>query len=149
MTYIGIDPDIRCSGVAVVKDGSIGLFNMTLQEILADALSRPADSTVYVVEASWLIGSANWHLRQGNGRRVSSAMGYDIGRNHQIGIDIVCMLRHLGFDVMEKKPLRKIWAGRDGKITHDELVRITRMKQRRSNQEQRDALLLVWTEIGK
>ena len=55
----------------------------------------------------------------------------------------------MGVDVKLIKPLRKIWHGRDKKITHDELCQITKMiNVRRTNQEERDAALLAWEHAG-
>ena len=42
------------------------------------------------------------------------------------------------------KPLKKIWQGRDRKITAEELEQVTG-KMIRTNQEGRDAALLAWT----
>lgn len=146
-TYIGIDPDVDGSGYAVLlPDGGIWCGNLTIAGILNDAEIRQKGRTVYVLEAAWLTGKVNWHFSGGENRRVSSAMGYSIGRNHQAGMDIAALLRHLGHEVREVRPLKKLWRGRDGKITHEELCRLTGWGAPRSNQEQRDALLLAWVE---
>ena len=149
-TYIGIDPDVDGSGYAVVlPDGGISCVNLSVPEILRDAGMRQQGRTVFVIEAAWLTGKANWHFSGGENRRVSSAMGYSIGRNHQAGMDIAALLRHMGHEVREVRPLKKFWRGRDGKITHAELCRLTGWTVARSNQEQRDALLLAWVESGR
>lgn len=148
-TYIGIDPDVDGSGYAVLlPDGGIWCGNLTIAGILNDAEVRHG-RTVYVLEAAWLTGKVNWHFSGGENRRVSSAMGYSIGRNHQAGMDIAALLRHMGHHVREVRPLKKLWRGRDGKITHEEICRLTGWTAKRSNQEQRDALLLAWVESGR
>ena len=148
-TYIGIDPDVDGSGYAVLlPDGGIWCGNLTIAGILNDAEARHG-RTVYVLEAAWLTGKVNWHFSGGENRRVSSAMGYSIGRNHQTGMDIAALLRHLGHEVREVRPLKKLWRGKDGKITHEEICRLTGWDAPRSNQEQRDALLLAWVESGR
>ena len=63
-------------------------------------------------------------------------------------MDIVELLRHRGISVVEKQPLVKIWSGKDGKITHDEMTSICGWGRTRSNQEERDALLLAWDHAG-
>ena len=149
-TYIGIDPDVDGSGYAVLlPDGILHCGNATLAEIADDARKFRRDKVVYVIEAAWLTGKVNWHFSGGENRRVSSAMGYSIGRNHQAGMDIAALLRHMGHEVREVRPLKKFWRGRDGKITHEELCRLTGWTAARSNQEQRDALLLAWVESGR
>lgn len=148
-TYIGIDPDVDGSGYAVLlPDGGIWCGNLTIAGILNDAEVRHG-RTVYVLEAAWLAGKVNWHFSGGENRRVSSAMGYSIGRNHQAGMDIAALLRHMGHEVREVRPLKKLWRGKDGKITHEEICRLTGWTAPRSNQEQRDALLLAWVESGR
>ncbi len=148
-TYIGIDPDVDGSGYAVLlPDGGIWCGNLTIAGILNDAEVRHG-RTVYVLEAAWLTGKVNWHFSGGENRRVSSAMGYSIGRNHQAGMDIAALLRHMGHEVREVRPLKKLWRGKDGKITHEEICRLTGWTGPRSNQEQRDALLLAWVESGR
>jgi transposase len=47
-----------------------------------------------------------------------------------------------------RKPLLKRWKGQDGKITHEELCEVLKdwgivFNRKRSNQEERDALLLA------
>ena len=150
-TYIGIDPDVDGSGYAVIWPDweRISCRNLSIPEILRDADIRQKGRTVFVIEAAWLTGKVNWHFSGGENRRVSSAMGYSIGRNHQAGMDIAALLRHMGHEVREVRPLKKLWRGKDGKITHDEICRLTGWDAKGSNQEQRDALLLAWVESGR
>jgi hypothetical protein len=61
---------------------------------------------------------------------------------------VVECLQYYGIEVMEKQPLRKIWQGKDRKITHAEITAITGWDKKRSNQEERDAMLLAWNESG-
>lgn len=150
-TYIGIDPDVDGSGYAVIWPDweRISCRNLSIPEILRDADIRQKGRTVFVIEAAWLTGKVNWHFSGGENRRVSSAMGYSIGRNHQAGMDIAALLRHMGHEVREVRPLKKLWRGKDGKITHEEICRLTGWDAKGSNQEQRDALLLAWVESGR
>ena len=71
-----------------------------------------------------------------------------MGRNHQIGIDIADIARHFSLDVRLQPPLRKIWTGKNRKITHEEICAITGYTAKRSNQEERDAMLLAWTSAN-
>jgi len=54
------------------------------------------------------------------------------------------MCKHYGIEVIEHFPLRKIWKGKDGKITQEELASFTGLKGR-TNQDARDAALLAWS----
>ena len=146
-TYIGIDPDVDGSGYAVVSpDGGIFCGNLTIADILRDAEMRQQGRTVYVIESAWLTGKVNWHFTGGENRRVSSAMGYSIGRNHQTGMDIAALLRHLGHEVREVRPLKKFWRGRDGKITDDEVCGLRGGTAGRGSQERRGDLVLAGGE---
>lgn len=67
---------------------------------------------------------------------------------HETGRKIVEMLEHSGIEVVEQHPLRKIWQGKDGKITHEEMTMVCGWDKKRSNQEERDAMLLAWNASG-
>ena len=49
--------------------------------------------------------------------------------------------------MIEQYPLRKIWKGKDGKITDEEIKAFMPIIER-TNQEERDAALLAWNEAG-
>jgi len=98
---------------------------------------------VVVVEASWMI-QANWHVNKFDRRNRAAAKGYDVGRNHQVGMLIVEMCKVNGIPVVEHIPLRKCWSGKDRKITHEELTQFCPVDKTRTNQEMRDAVLLAW-----
>lgn len=158
---IGIDPDCDRSGVAVldVRGRELEVFCMEFAELVqhltcAAAYSIEGGSILVVVEASWNT-QANWH---GGGRNhggaYSASLGYDVGRNHETGRKISEMAKAYGLEVEEKRPLRKCWKGKDGKITHGELVSlldgsgVRHSLGGRSNQEERDAALLALDASG-
>lgn len=98
------------------------------------------------VEAGWLEKKSNHHGLQG---RRAEKIAKDVGANHQTGRLIIEMLDSMGIEAREAQPLVKCWKGSDRKITHEELDRIVGgMPGRRSNQEERDALLLAWVRSG-
>ena len=125
---IGIDPDVKKSGVAI-NDKSTGIITSfsfafpDLLDFLKDVSIR-FDATIYV-EASWLIKKSNFH---GGNTRVSSLIAKHVGRNHQTGILIVEMCKHYGLDVVEIEPLAKCWKGKDKKITLDELKKFAKVE---------------------
>lgn len=145
---IGIDPDVKMSGVACVDvaEGTVVADALPLPQLLdyvIELASVPGRRVSVVVEASWSTAH-NWHGKANDGKKVAGRKGYDVGRNHQTGMAIVEILKHRGIVVVEKRPLVKIWKGKDGKITHDEITAICGWNRKRSNQEERDALLLAW-----
>lgn len=167
---IGIDPDIEASGIGIVTidaDGkvttSIGRHPLPgLVERLvhfkagqdADArLGEPVPDTRIFIEAGWL-NQGNWHVNPSDNKQIAAAKGRAAGRNHQIGIDLSDFLiyHRISHDLV--RPLQKCWKGKDRKITHAELDAIVRwvnregLPRKRSNQEERDALLIAWVQSG-
>ena len=152
--FIGVDPDLEKSGVAYLEKSTRKLEVCTLSfpDLLdylkavkekSDELGEPV---IVVVEAGWL-NKGNWHLLSKDSRAVSAAKGNHTGRNHEVGRKIVEMCKHYGLEVVEKRPLRKIWKGKEGKITHKELSSFTGITGR-TNQEGRDAALIAWDYAG-
>lgn len=148
-TIIAIDPDTEKSGVARLdvaerKSWADTLPFPLLVEYVRQAIRmNKGRSTAVVVEASWH-KIHNWHLSRRDSLGIAAKKGYDEGRNHEAGRKIIEMLNHYGIEVVEKEPLRKIWQGTDRKITHTEITAITGWDKKRSNQEERDAMLLAW-----
>ena len=151
---IGIDPDTDKSGVAQLRVAGreMETFSLSFPELL-DYLQRMAQyqhrtgvKVLVVVEASWKI-TTNWHTQRGESVRTAARKGKDAGRCHEVGRKIVECARHYGLEVKEQLPLKKIWKGKDGKITHEEISAFIHMGSR-SNQETRDAALLAWNEAG-
>jgi hypothetical protein len=149
---IGIDPDVNKSGVARLEGNRVELSSLSFP-ILIDFLMRLKGAelnggprAVIVVEASWKI-SHNWHAHRGDSKGTVARKGNDAGRCHEVGRKIVECARYYGLEVVEKLPLKKIWKGKDGKITHEEISAFMAIGKR-SNQEERDAALLAWDYAG-
>lgn len=151
---IGIDPDCEKSGISQLDTTSnkLEIFSLSFPELIdylmriADYQHRMGKKVVVVVEASWKI-STNWHVSQRDSKGTIARKGKDAGRCHEVGRKIAECARHYGLEVVEKLPLKKIWKGKDGKITHEEITAFIHMPSR-SNQEQRDAALLAWDYAG-
>ena len=150
---LAIDPDVEQSGVARLdvtqrKSWADTLpFPMLIEYIRQVYRTNLGKSIAVVVEASWH-KTHNWHLNRRDTLGIAARKGYDEGRNHEAGRKIIEMLNYYGIEVIEKEPLRKIWKGPDGKITHTEITAITGWEKKRSNQEERDAMLLAWDRSG-
>ena len=158
---IGIDPDIAKSGVAVLNRHTkeLTLDSLTFPELL-DFLQwskRKAEVTqnsiCVLVEAGWL-NTTHWHLNHNDTRASAAAKGNSVGRNHETGRKIVEMCQHWQIPHKAIKPLAlklgksHLWNGKDGKITHEELASFAQLKQKRTNQEERDAALIAWNYAG-
>ena len=151
---IGIDPDVKKSGFAFIaeKGEVVVLGSYTFPELIEylqiarDRFLAENMRVVVVVEASWKI-STNWHTGRGDSIRTAARKGKDAGRCHEVGRKIVECAQYYGLEVVERLPLKKIWKGKDGKIT-DEEIKAFMPIQGRTNQEERDAALLAWDYAG-
>jgi hypothetical protein len=152
---IGIDPDVDQSGIARLDLPSRKCFATHLPFAalldyiftIRDIAKLKGETLKVVVEASWLI-SHNWHIALRDSKAVAAKKGEQVGRMHETGRKIVEMLEHHDIQVIEHQPLKKCWKGADGKITHNELTQVCGWDKKRSNQEERDAMLLAWYHSG-
>ena len=146
---IGIDPDIEKSGVCYLYTPTrqVEVSTMDFPHLIEYLSEFESDcNVVVVVEASWKT-KHNWHGKWGDSSRIMAAKGYDVGRNHELGQLIVQMCEYWKIPVVEKAPLKKMWKGRDGKITHEEMMNIFKTNGyspllKKSNQEERDSFLI-------
>lgn len=150
---IGIDPDSEKNGVAIVSPAT-RLLNcecLTFAETIAGLQGYKyraevlKQSFIVVIEAGWL-NRSNWHTH-GNAK-LAAAIGRSTGMNHQTGILLAQMCDYYKIPYKLQKPLKKCWKGKDGKITHAELTKQLQLRgytdiPKRTNQEQRDAVLLI------
>ncbi|WP_313418805.1 hypothetical protein [Sphingobacterium multivorum] len=141
---IGIDPDVDRSGVAIYNRETKGIKLSALSFFSLFDLLKEEKLKIreVVVEASWLIKKSNFHCER-KGASVASRIGSKTGANHEVGRKIVEMCKVLDIKCVCVRPLKKRWKGPKGKITHEEFKMITKISQR-TNQEMRDAGLLVW-----
>lgn len=164
---IGIDPDTKASGWACIdlSDRTVHLETLTFMDILAiltewrrevdDHYLDEAYSYRFVVEDIWRVAH-NWHVSPRDNRQTISKKGYHIGRCSMVGQLIYEAIGAHFFPRIAQPPLRKVWRGADGKITHPELLELCEKhdlilppsKQKQTNQEERDALLLALHHIA-
>lgn len=152
---VAIDPDCDKSGVAFLEVASkrLNVNSMTFPLLLdffieTRRMCQESGKTVVVyVEAGWM-NASNWHVGKRDNRRVASAKGNSVGRNHETSRKIAEMCRHYGLSVEEVKPLKKCWNSKEGKITHDEIAQFVPGLPKRTNQEERDAALICWYYAG-
>jgi hypothetical protein len=133
---IGIDPDTDKSGVALLwkPAGNLDLRNLRFFQ-LYDFLEGMAQSVEKVViEAGWL-NKSNWHVKTGDRAAYAGQIGQRTGANHETGRKIVEMCEYLSLKVELVKPTKS-------KVDADLFRRLSKY-ERRTNQEQRDAAMLV------
>lgn len=139
---IGIDPDTNKSGVAVKQNRQYTLTTLPFFQLFDYLRDNREKVSMLYIEASWLI-KHNWNKKRQGTAAINASIGNDAGRNHETGRKIVEMCQHLNIPYTEVRPLRKCWKGPNGKITHEELTKLIPNLPKRTNQEQRDAALLI------
>ncbi|CAL2077622.1 conserved protein of unknown function [Tenacibaculum sp. 190524A02b] len=132
--YVGIDPDIDKSGFDVWDKNNLNLRTLCFWDLVNElySLNKTSDLKV-MIEAGWLIKKSNWH--KSNGKLQSEKIAKNVGMNHQTGILIkeFCEYKNIKFELV--KPKGKLKAETFNKITN---------YQGRTNQEKRDAAMLVF-----
>jgi len=140
--FIGIDPDVTKSGIAFYEKDTkkVELSNLSFFDLF-DYLSyvkklRTLENDVLVViEGGWL-NKSNWHTIKGGNSSINAQIGQRTGANHETGKKIVEMCDYLNLDFEVVKPTKS-------KVTHDFVKNMCGIIGR-TNQEQRDALMLVY-----
>lgn len=133
---IGIGPDVDKNGVAFLKDKKLKLQNLTFFELF-DLLSfykeKEIKPIVYIEMGS--LNKSNWHTKQGFSAGFNAKIGENTGRNFETANKIVEMCKYLNLEHYIIKPTKK-------KINSEFFKQITGLKIR-TNQEQRDAFMLI------
>ena len=145
---------MECKGIPDIKTKAVhnGFNFFRFPDLMDYLLSMRRASEVggfrlgVVVEAGWL-NKGNWHLTNADTKYSAAEKGRQTGRNHETGRKIVEMCDHYRILTEEVRPLRKLWLGKDRKITADEFNRITGYSGR-SSQDARDAGLIAWVYAG-
>ncbi|ARG17592.1 hypothetical protein B7L44_13920 [Acinetobacter nosocomialis] len=133
---IGIDPDLEKSGVAVLGQSHFELKNLNFAEVVELFKAEQDLIKKVVIEAGWLNKKANFRSGANKSIAVNEQISRRVGENHATGKLLVQMAQHMGLAVIEVKPTKT-------KVNSDDFNRITGW-QGRTNQEQRDAGMLIW-----
>jgi len=133
---IGIDPDTEKSGVAIKSD-ELKLYNFSFFE-LYDFLSnfKPETENIKVYIECGFLNGGNRHKVYGGSLALNSKIGERIGANHEVAKKICEMCEHLKIQFTQVRPTKT-------KTNSDYFKKITGYNKR-TNQEQRDACLLIW-----
>jgi hypothetical protein len=133
--FIGIDPDVTKSGFAFKNGKVVELYNYTFFELferLKFYKEREVKPTVYI-ECGFL-NKGNWHKTIGS-NSVNAQIGQRTGANHEVAKKIVEMCQYLDLPYVEVRPTKS-------KVNDVFFRQITKINQR-TNQEQRDAMMLI------
>lgn len=140
--YIGIDPDISKSGWATwdtQKKEFREMCNVSFW-VMIDCLSGTLNPDGYsyhvILEAGWLNQKSNFHGRKGQTKATGERIAKNVGENHAVGKLIEQYLIKSKIEYTLVKPTTK-------KLNAESFKRLTKWEGR-TNQEERDAALLVW-----
>jgi len=131
---IGIDPDVTRSGFALKVGNRVELLNYTFFELF-DRFKELSESNYLVVyiECGFL-NQGNWHKTSGS-NSVNAQIGQRTGANHEVAKKIVEMCEYLNIEHVKVKPTKS-------KVNDAFFRQITKI-EKRTNQEQRDAYMLI------
>ena len=115
---------------------SLELKNLTFSETVELFRTHQDEIKKVVIEAGWQNKKSNLHGCFGQSKIVGERIAKNVGENHATGKLLVEMAQSLGLPVVEVRPTRK-------KLKAEDFNRITGW-QGRTNQEQRDAGMLIW-----
>ena len=159
---IGIDPDIKRTGVALVdREGRrleyAGALTFTdcvkyLDGIAAMYFSEDVEVVIEDSDRStnWHCGSIIYDKRLATDQKVreAAAIGRSAGLCHATARHLHEYAESCGLRVRMQKPLKKCWKGKDNKITQAEAEQFMIGLPKRTNPEIRDAALLAWVVSG-
>jgi hypothetical protein len=139
--YIGIDPDLDRSGVAIWEKNNkiLVLKNLSFWQLF-DLLKENRDKILIVrIEAGWLNEKSNWHNRYGQSKTAGEAIARNVGENHAVGklISQMCIYLELNYETV-RPTMHK---------TDKHLFRTLTGYAGNTNQETRDAAALLFREI--
>lgn len=138
MIYIGIDPDTQKSGVCIWNEKTKSIDYLACLNFfdLFDLLRHQNPNYLkIVIEAGWL-NKSNWHGKASGSSALNTKIGERTGANFEVGKKIVEMCEYLKLNATLVKPIKT-------KKKADEFKRLTGY-QKRTNQEMRDACMLVY-----
>lgn len=140
MIKIGIDPDVKKSGVAirgerlctlvVLLKTYFDLFDLLETHIMDYGIE---DIHIYI-EAGWLNAKSNFHGKAGQSKSVGERIAKNVGANHETGKKIVEMCEYLGLKYTLVRP-------QSAKMKPEIFEKITGIKTR--NSELIDAAVLI------
>lgn len=139
MIKIGIDPDIDKSGFALTHQQHTELANLTFFELFdrfGQLVNHYGKDKIQVFVECGYLNKSNWHKKLNGSANINSKIGERTGANFETAKKICEMCEYLGIEHFKIKPTRS-------KIDAATFKAITKI-EKRTNQEQRDALMLVF-----
>lgn len=132
---IGIDPDFEKSGVACIADTKeLAMTNLTFVQTVTFVREHKDLIKCVYLEAGWLNATSSYHFAEN--KKTAARIGKNVGMNHATGQLLQQSIEAEGVKVILVKPTTK-------KYNQLEFQKLTKTPVR-TNQEQRDAAMLIW-----
>lgn len=134
---IGIDPDVDKSGFAFISGSQVRLNNLTFFQLFDELKfykEKTEKPTVYV-ECGFL-NKSNWHKQNQGTAAVNAKIGQHTGANFETAKKICEMCEYLNIPHVKVRPTAS-------KKDNNFFKKLTGLKIR-TNQEQRDAFMLIY-----
>lgn len=158
MKKIGIDPDNKFIGCAILEDNKLTINKYSIPEFFYDIIlswkseydkdceeHRFGDVDIYL-EGGWL---NKYYYHSTESLMIVNNIARKIGMNHQVGITIEECLKYLGLKCKTVKPVQDSrFKNAKEKINHLQLKKMIdtygiEYDYERSNQDERDSALLL------
>ena len=138
--YIGIDPDVKKSGVCVWDARSRSIDRLECLSFFdlfrrLESIAEHKEHVQVIVDAGWL-NKSNFHARAGMSHKANAIIGECTGANHETGKKIIEMCEYFGLPHELHRPTTS-------KVDADYFKKITGYCLT-TNQEMRDAAMLVF-----
>lgn len=134
---IGIDPDVDKSGFAMLHGNQMKLSNLTFFELFEELrFYREKEIKPVVYVECGFMNKSNWHSKFSGSAAVNAKIGERTGANFETAKKIIEMCEYLRIPYEKIQPKKS-------KTSGDYFKKITGINTR-TNQEQRDALMLIW-----
>lgn len=130
---IGIDPDVDKSGFAKLEAGGIEYTTLSFFD-LTEWLRKQAENIKCVyLEAGWLNKSIHHFAKN---KAIAGNIGTKVGANHTIGKLLHEYMLRINVKCVLVRPTKS-------KLNAEQFKKLTKIETR-TNQETRDAVMLVW-----
>ncbi len=136
---IGIDPDCDKSGFALIYQNQTELTTLTFFELFdrfGQLINSFGKDNIKVYVECGFLNKSNWHRKVQGTSAINAKIGERTGANFETAKKICEMCEYYDLKYIQVKPTRK-------KLNAVEFKAITKI-EKRTNQEMRDALMLVF-----
>lgn len=148
--YIGIDPDLTNTGIAIWDSEEKKIqkyYSNSFWGLVKDILAGENKNITYVIEAGYLNKKSNYHINHHTRDNVfvRETIAKKVGENHAVAKILVELFNEYKLTFIERKPLHKQGMKREGSWTVNGRTLFKKITgiESKINDDCRDAVLLV------